>query len=105
MIVGRLCQTAAATRTNRRTPTQPTRSFVGLRMYDGIFLFHPPRRDFAKKIARGTGDVFGFRHAAFDQCASSTCPDLSHNQRAIFANNSPEMLDGRGSSKSPDGFR
>jgi hypothetical protein len=74
-------------------------------MYDGIFLFHPPGGDFSEKIARRPCDILGFRHAVVDQRASSTCPNLSHNQRAIFANNSPEMVNGRGGSRSPDHFR
>ena len=73
-------------------------------MRDGFF-FNPPRGNFAKKIARRACDIFGFRDSAIDQRASGACPNLSHNERAIFANDSPEVLDGRSGSRSSDCFR
>src|SRR5262249_38387377 len=73
-------------------------------MRDGIFFFHSPGRKFAKEITRRACYVFGFRDSAIDQRASGTRPDLSHNERAVFANNSPQMLDGRSCSRSSDRF-
>src|SRR5437763_7807898 len=94
----------AARLTFHRKNNASTRSCYALRMYDRIFLFHPPRRDLAKKITRCARDVFGFRDAAIDQCASSTCPNLPDDERTIFANNSAEVLNGRSGSRSSDRF-
>src|SRR6266513_2296513 len=57
---------------------------------------HTLARDF-DEIARPASDVLGFGDSAIDQRASGTCPNLSHNERAVFADDSPEMLDGRSS--------
>src|SRR5437773_5702651 len=43
--------------------------------------------------------------ACIDQCASSTCPNLSDNKCAVFAHDSTEMLNSRGCRGFADSFR
>src|SRR4026207_1707874 len=70
-----------------------------------IFFLNSPRRDFAKKIACRPCNVFGFRHAAVDERASSARPNFLHDQRAGFTHDSAKVLNRRSGSGFADEFR
>src|SRR6266436_537568 len=89
--------TALASQMNGGKAITPGLSSVVTCNYASFFL-GSPMRNFANQVAGCRGNIFCFGYAAVDQRAPGAFPDFSHNQRAVFAHDPAEMLNG-GSSR------